>query len=149
MPKINNSTETKSVVFSREELNNIRLRAGNLGITCNEFIRQACKDYMEKDLKVENALISSLERIESSLNHTTKKVDIFNSVFLYWLKFYFAFSSADFDNLPSREAQNQKLDKGENKRNIFLKWYKRDNQHMLNIYESLLGDFLLEGDVKK
>ena len=122
----------------------LEVRAHAKKIPLSEFIRQSLEKQTSGDIEIQNELVDTLGQLRSEILNIKREVNIFSSMFIYWLRFYFTLAGQEFDAIPEGAARQVQFKKGDERRDKFLAMYKRDNTNMRTLFEQLFADFLTE-----
>lgn len=109
--------------------------------TKTDYVIEAIKNDLTKDVNLENQQLGMLNEIYTSIKNNTRKLDIFSSLFLYFIKFFFAIHN---ENLKLMEDKNDIFKEAEKARESFLKFYKLENKRTLTVVDALLNDFIIQ-----
>lgn len=138
-------TEKKlSIRFKSELYEEIKARCAAKHTTESEFIRSCVEKQLGSDLEIQNELVSTIGNFRSELFGVKREIKIFSNLFVYWLKYYFTLSGADFDALPDGGAKTLAFGKGEARRNKFIEMYKLENKEYKALFEQIFADFMTE-----
>lgn len=126
----------------------VELRANQRKISVSEFVRECLEQETMGDIEIQNELISTLGQLRSEILNIKREVNVFTSMFIYWLRFYFTLAGQEFDAIPEGSARQVQFKKGDERRDKFLAMYKRDNRHMRTLFEQLFADFMTESQTE-
>lgn len=128
-----------------DELNDVlEKRAASRKIPVSELVRDCIDKQLNLDLDIQNELMVTLGSFRTDLMNVKREMDIFSSMFLYWLRFYFTLSADSFDEIPEGVARQMAFQKGDDRRDKFISMYKRDNPHLQTLFEQLFADFAMK-----
>ncbi|MCR5401898.1 MAG: ribbon-helix-helix protein, CopG family [Treponema sp.] len=113
-------------------------------IPVSEIVRECIDKQLNTDLDIQNELMVTLGTFRSELMNVKREVNVFSSLFVYWLRFYFTLSAESFDEIPEGVARHMAFQKGDDRRDKFLAMYKRDNPHLHNLFEQLFADYAIK-----
>ena len=129
--------------LSKDLLTQIEAKALSLGVTPSELARTALNEYIHKDVNINNEVLGTLSILENEIEGIRRRVELQSNVFIYFLRFFFAFSGSEIEKVP-REARKQFFEKGEKRRDDFIKLFKQQTANKVNIFELMLGEYLTE-----
>ena len=133
-----------SIRFTAECYEEIKARAAARKISESEFVRKCVEKQLSSDLEIQDELVATIGSFKGELMNVKREIKVFSGMFVYWLKYYFALSGSDFDELPDGEAKRIAFQKGEARKNKFVDMYKKDNKSYKSIYEQIVADFMTE-----
>lgn len=105
----------------------------------SDFIRTAVTDYMNKDVVWQGVLQGAIESLRSEIQKSNKCNEIFAQMFVYYLQFYFMFTSFPRDK---EEILNQ-LKAGKSKKDFFLNNFKaslKNNPSFMEMIFAIMPD---------
>jgi hypothetical protein len=118
----------------------INSRAALEGCTPSELIKGAITEYLTKDINIQAQELGVLEALRGQLNFLDKKTELLSSLWLFWLKYYFALTKG-FGDIP-QEVIDEQFKKGEYRKNMMIKDYKEKMKKQPSFLETLLADYL-------
>lgn len=136
-----------------DELNNtIKAKAKLENITVTDLLRRAVTEYLYKDINVQNELLGTLEQINKNIKKTNDQYSVFHSLFLHYLKYFFAVNKSEMDKWKSPNNNQQEtiqiqtkiMETGGDYRDKFVSSFKKENTHIQNLIEILLADYMTE-----
>lgn len=143
----------ESLIREMEERFNIRIskdlkaqidaKAMSLKITPSELARIAITNFIYKDVNISNELLGTLSGLQNDLEGIRRRIELHSNVFIYYLRFFFAFEGNELDKVP-KEIRKQFFAKGEKRRDDFIRLFRQQNVNHVNIFELLLGEYLAE-----
>ena len=122
----------------------LEIKAKNKKTSISELVRNVIEDDLEKDIDFHNEIISTFGLFKSDLLNLKREMNVFSSMFMYWLRFYFTLSGQDFDSIPEGKPREIAFEKGEERRDKFLQLYKRENKQMKSLFEQLFADYAVK-----
>lgn len=125
----------------------IEAKALNSGITLSEAVRVALNDFLHKDININTEILGTLSSIEKEIEYLQRQLELHSNLFVYFLRFFFAFSGKEIESIP-KDARKQFFDKGEKRRDDFIRLFKQQNISHVNIFEMMMND-LVAGDTKE
>lgn len=127
--------------------------------TVTELIKKSITEYLYKDVNIQNELLGALEQTQSNIKTVKDEFSLFYSLFVYYLKYYFALSRKELDTWRTQEdigkdtkllSENSKyifkqnLEKGEETKEKFLNAFKKQSPRMRNLIDVLMAGCLEE-----
>lgn len=143
MPKVENSKVQISFKINKELLKALETKCRAEQITKTEMCAIALEKELYKDVNLYNELLGTSQEIIRIQNRIEKKFDIYSSMFVYFLKYFFTAHMAEL-NKENVGSLNAAFAIGEEKKEKFLKNFKLENKQMTNIIESLLADYIAQ-----
>ncbi len=132
-----------SMRISADLKNQIEAKAVSLGVKPAEVIRSALTEYVQKDVSITNEVLGFLSGIQKDVERLQRRFELHSNVFIFFLRFFFAFEGKELENIP-KENRKQFFDKGERRRNDFIRLFKQQTSNKVNVFEMLLADCLGE-----
>ncbi len=121
----------------------IKSRAALEGCSQSDLIRSAISEYLGRDLNIHAQMSGAIESLRSDIKFLDKKTELGNSLFLYWLKYYFTFTKGISD-IPSEERKAL-IEAGERRQQVMLDSFRKDmKRNERTLLEILLADYLAE-----
>jgi hypothetical protein len=137
------SKDTITFRVSETMENQIKSRAALEGCSPSDLIRSAISEYLGRDLNIHAQMSGATESLRSDIKFLDKKTELGNSLFLYWLKYYFTFTKGISD-IPSEERKAL-IEAGERRQRVMLESFKKDmKRNSQTLLEILLADYLAE-----
>ena len=121
----------------------VDIKAAQMHLSCGELIRRALKEYLYKDQNISNELLSTVQGLKKDLESQKRRLELHSSMFLYYLRFFFAFNEDIIKDIPN-EMRKQFFDRGEKRRDDFINLFRNQKISRTNYLELLLGEFLAE-----
>lgn len=121
----------------------VDIKAAQMHLSCGELIRRALKEYLYKDSNISNELLSIVQGLKKDLESQKRRLELHSSMFLYYLRFFFAFNEDIIKDIPN-EMRKQFFDRGEKRRDDFINLFRNQKISRTNYLELLLGEFLAE-----
>ena len=90
----------------------VDIKAAQMHLSCGELIRRALKEYLYKDSNISNELLSTVQGLKKDLESQKRRLELHSSMFLYYLRFFFAFNEDIIKDIPN-EMRKQFFDRGE------------------------------------
>lgn len=131
--------------LNKELKKKIEAKAASEGMSLSEAVRSSLNDYLHKDVNINNEILGHLTSLETEIEQLTRRQELHSNVFIYFLRFFFAFSGKEIEQVP-KEMRKQFFDKGEKRRDDFIKLFKSQVSNHTNIFEMMLGDLITEPD---
>ena len=121
----------------------VDIKAAQMHLSCGELIRRALKEYLYKDSNISNELLSTVPGLQKDLESQKRRLELHSSMFLYYLRFFFAFNEDIIKDIPN-EMRKQFFDRGEKRRDDFINLFRNQKISRTNYLELLVGEFLAE-----
>lgn len=118
----------------------IKERALLEGCNPSELVRGAVKDYLTRDLKIQSQVLGAVESLRSDIKYVDKKTELFSSLWMYWLQYYFTFTKG-FGDLPA-DQRKVLIEAGKRRQKTMIDSYKKDMKAQPALIEVLLADYL-------
>lgn len=130
----------------------IKAKAQLEQMSVSDLLRRAIVEYMNRDLNVSNEILGTLEQINKNVKDCNDHYVLFHSLFLHFLKYYFAISKSELDKWVSPDhkkentliMRNNIMSKGAEYRDSFIENFKSENKHLRSKVDRLLLDFMTE-----
>ena len=133
-------------------------RANIDSCTITDLIKKAVVEYLRKDLNIQNELLGTLTQNNVSLKKIMNENKMYHSVFMFFLKYFFASTQDIFDswrvpeekNLPIADAPKswklykEKLDKGKTGVENFVEAFQVENPQIRNLIDVLIANCIEE-----
>ena len=129
--------------INKDLADQIEAKAISLGVTPSELARTALSEYIHKDVNISNEVLGTLSILENEIEGVRRRVELQSNVFIYFLRFFFAFSGKDIEQVP-KEMRKQFFEKGEKRRDDFIKLFRQQTANKVNIFELMLGEYLTD-----
>lgn len=118
-----------------------KAKSENLNNT--EFIVKALNNEVYKDINIHNAELGTLQEILRIEKNIERKIDVFSNIFIYFLKYFFAIHTKELEDKNVHNL-NDLFDKGEVRKNTFIKNFRKENKNVVSILETVLADYITE-----
>ena len=139
MPKIDTSKIQVSFKINRE-LNKVLEKKARLEqVTKTDLCQKALENELYKDTNIQNELLGSTQAIIKNQKRLEKKFDVYSTMFIYFLKYFFTAHKIEFEN-----SKSSSFEIGEERKNKFIDNFKLENRQMSNIIEALLADYVAQ-----
>ena len=135
------------------ELNNaIRAKAQLENTTVTDLIRRAICEYLNRDINVSNEILGTLEQINKNVKNCNDEYVLFHSLFLHFLKYFFAIHKSELDKWVSPDGnkantialRNNIMNTGAGYRDLFVSNFENENKHLRKLFDSMLLNFMTE-----
>lgn len=143
MAKVENTKVQVSFKINRELNKVLEQKAKLEQMTKTNLCEIALEKELYKDVNIQNELLGSNQEIIKTINRLEKKFDVYTSMFIYFLKFFFTAHKEEFNREKIGDI-NTAFNIGEEKKNNFISLFKQENKHMTNIIEALLADYIIQ-----
>ncbi len=130
----------------------IRAKSEFENTTVTDLIKRAVVEYLNKDINVSNEILGTLEQINKNIKKCNDQYSVFHSLFLHYLKYYFAINKVEIDKWVSPDGnqsntialRNNIMKSGESYRDLFVQNFSKENKHLRKLIEILLLDYMTE-----
>lgn len=139
MPKIDTSKIQVSFKINRE-LNKVLEKKAKLEqVTKTDLCQKALENELYKDTNIQNELLGATQAIIKNQKRLEKKFDVYSTMFIYFLKYFFTAHSVEFE-----KSNHKNFEAGEERKEKFIQNFKMENKQMSNIIEALLADYVAQ-----
>jgi|GEM_PF-6839460 len=131
-----------SIKLDEHLLLEIKNKALLEGCNPSELIRSAITEYLTRDINIHSQELGAIESLRSDIKSIDKKLDLFSSLWIYWLRFYFCYVPQF--KPQSQEAEDTFFAKGEKMKEDMLSNFKKSFKNSPRLIEILLADYLVK-----
>ncbi len=122
---------------------NLEAKALTMNLSLSEIVRVALNDYLHRDINISTEVLGMLSELEKSLERLRRGQELQSNIFIYFLRFFFAFSGKDIEAVP-KEMRKQFFDKGEKRRDDFIRLFKQQTENRVNMLDLLLSEYVAQ-----
>lgn len=133
--------ETFNMRITDDLRKKIEAKARSEGISLSEAVRTALTDYLHRDVNIYNGILGTLSSLEKDMERLQRQLELHSNLFVYYLRFFFAFEGKEIEGIP-KDSRKQFFDKGERRRDDFIKLFKQQNANHVNIFEMMMSDLM-------
>lgn len=130
----------------------IKAKAQLEQMNVSDLLRRAIVEYMNRDINVSNEILGTLEQINKNVKSCNDRYVLFHSLFLHFLKYYFAISKSELDKWVSPDhkkentliMRNNIMSKGAEYRDSFVDNFRNENKHLRSLIDKMLLELTTE-----
>ncbi len=130
----------------------IKAKAQLEKMSVSDLFRRAVVEYLNKDINVSNEILGTMEQINKNIKKCNDQYVLFHSLFLHFLKYYFAIEKSEMDKWKSPDnnmentliIRNNIMKKGSEYRDMFVSNFAKENIHLRKLIDTMLLDFMTE-----
>ncbi|MCQ2596554.1 MAG: hypothetical protein MJ181_01790 [Treponema sp.] len=137
----------------------LEVRANLDSCTISDLIKKAVIEYLKKDLNIQNELLGTITQNNSSLKKIMNENKMYHSIFIFYLKYFFATTQSVFDSwrIPedkgkpiadssnaSKKIYKDQLEKGQYAVDRFIEQFQKENPQVRNLIDILIANCIEE-----
>ena len=130
----------------------IKAKAQLERMNVSDLLRRAIVEYLNKDINVSNEILGTMEQINKNVKKCNDQYVLFHSLFLHFLKYYFAINKSEMDKWKSPDGnrentlavRNTIMKTGAEYRDMFVSNFGNENKHLRKLIDTMLLDFMTE-----
>ncbi len=130
----------------------IKAKAQLENMSVSDLFRRAIVEYLNRDINVSNEILGTLEQINKNVKNCNDKQMLYHSLFLHFLKYFFAINKSEIDKWVSPDhdkantlvLRNNIMNTGADYRDKFVQNFTSENKHLRSLIDKMLMDFMTE-----
>lgn len=130
----------------------IKAKAAMEKMSVSDLLRRSVVEYLNRDINVSNEILGTMEQINKNVKKCNDQYVLFHSLFLHYLKYFFAVNKSEIDRWVSPDhkkentiaMRNNIMNKGAEFRDLFVENFCSENKHLRKLIDTLLLDFMTE-----